>query len=100
MAKSRHELDVELRAICPNVYFQQPSKGMNYPCILYSLVGKPAQFADNVRYLPFNQYDIKVITHNPDEPMVEQMLSAFENISFDRPYKADNLYHNVFTLYY
>ena len=100
MARSRHELDVELRKLCNNVYYQPPSRGMNYPCILYSLVGKEAQFADNIRYLPFNQYDIKVITHNPDEPMVDQMLDAFENISFDRPYKADNLYHFVFTLYF
>ena len=100
MAKTRHELDVDLRKICPNVYHQPPSKGMKYPCIMYNLVGKPAQHADNIRYISFDQYDIKVITHNPDEPMVDQMLSAFENISFDRPYKSDNLYHYVFTLYY
>lgn len=100
MAKSRHELDLALKAICPNVYYQPPSKGMKYPCILYILEGKDPIYADNKRYINFDQYNLKVITHNPDEPMVDQLLEAFENISFDRPYKADNLYHFVFTLHY
>lgn len=100
MAQSRHSLDVILKSLCPNVYYQAPSKGMKYPCIMYNLTGKDAQFADNKRYLPYDQYDIKVISQNPDEPLVNQVLNAFDNISFDRPYKAENLYHYVYTLYY
>ncbi|MBP5594285.1 MAG: hypothetical protein J6Y02_02795 [Pseudobutyrivibrio sp.] len=100
MARPRHDLDVALRAICPNVYYQPPSKAMTYPCILYILEGKPAIHADNKRYISMNQYNIKYITRNPDDPVTETILESFENISFDRPYKADNLYHNVFTLYY
>ena len=61
MAQSRHSLDVILKSLCPNVYYQAPSKGMKYPCIMYNLTGKDAQFADNKRYLPYDQYDIKVI---------------------------------------
>lgn len=100
MARPRHDLNETLKSICPNVYYQAPSKGMKYPCILYSLSGKESRFADNLRYVPYNQYDIKVISQNPDEPMVEQVLDSFENISFDRPYKSENLYHFVCTLYY
>lgn len=99
MARPRHDLDVALKAICPNVYFQPPSK-MSYPCILYTLEGKPAVHADNKRYISMNQYNLKYITRNPDDTVVDTILESFENISFDRPYKSDNLYHNVYTLYY
>lgn len=101
MARPRHDLDVELRSLCPNVYYQGPPKGqMVYPCIMYSLEGKKTVNADNQKYIVHNQYDVKVISRNPDEPLVDTVLEHFENISFDRPYKADSLYHYVYTLYY
>ena len=100
MARPRHDLDVLLKKICPNVYYQAPSKGMQYPCILYALEGKPAVHADNLRYVSMNQYNIKYITRTPDDPVVDTILESFDNISFDRPYKSENLYHNVYTLYY
>lgn len=100
MARPRHDLDVELRKLCKDVYYQPPSKGMNYPCILYSLEGKDVVSADNKKYLTYNKYDIKYITRNADDPVQNAILEAFDNISFDRPYKADNLYHYVYTLYY
>lgn len=99
MARSRHDLDVALKAICSNVYFQPPSK-MSYPCILYTLADKPALHADNIRYIPMNKYDVKYITRNPDDPVADRILESFDNVSYDRLYKSDNLYHNVYTLYY
>lgn len=99
MARPRHDLDVALKAICSNVYYQPPSR-MTYPCILYVLEGKKDVRADDFRYLTYNEYNIKYITRNPDDPVVETILNSFDNISFDRPYKSDNLYHYVYTLYY
>lgn len=84
-----------------NVYFNPPeSVKMSYDAIRYELAGKDIKRANNRLYLSTNQYDCVVITRDPDTTIPDAILSKFEMCSFGRPYKADNLNHYPFTLYY
>lgn len=82
------------------VYFQPPSNiTLEYPCIIYSRSYGDTQFADNVPYLYGQRYDVTVIDRNPDSeiPMHVAMLPM---CIFDRAFKADNLNHDAFKLYF
>lgn len=83
-----------------NVYFQPPeSLKMSYPAIRY--VRKPIQnrFADDSVYKQLQQYEITVIDKNPDSE-IWKAISRLPKCRHDRHYQADNLNHDVFTLYY
>lgn len=100
---SRLVLQKELSAIkgVKKAYFQPPaSVRMEYPCIVYELSHKNVLHADNQIYRLKNRYAVTVIDRNPDSKIPDLVLTSFPYCSFDRPYKADNLYHYVFTLYY
>lgn len=84
-----------------NVYFQSPATvKMSYPCIRYSRSDIPAKYADNIRYMKKDKYQLTVIDPNPDSEIPDILLKHFSMINFDRPYTADNLNHFVLTLYY
>ncbi len=84
-----------------NVYFQPPSTvKMQYDAIRYELANKDLKRANNKVYRMTNQYDGVVITTDPDTTIPDTILNHFEMCSFGRPYKADNLNHYPFTLYY
>lgn len=72
---------------------------MNYPAIVYALSNIKSLYADDGVYLSGRQYSVTVIDKNPDSPLVGA-VAALPTCRFDRPYKADNLNHWVFTLYY
>lgn len=99
---SRLNLQEELETLIgKKVYYQPPETvKMMYPCIVYDLSKMKLVRADNKIYVNFKAYEIMYITKNPDDPMIETILNKFENINFDRQYKANNLYHNVYTLFY
>lgn len=83
-----------------NVYFQPPaSVKMQYPAIVYSRSNIENTHADNTVYLQGWCYEIVVIDPNPDSEYVEK-ISKLPFCSFDRHYTADNLNHDVFTLYF
>lgn len=83
-----------------NVYFQPPASiRMNYPAIRYSTKNIESRFANDAAYSLLRCYEIIVISKTPDLPVINKLL-RLPYCSFDRPYKADNLYHDVFTLYY
>ena len=99
----RLELSPILREILGsnNVYFQPPeSRKMSYPCIRYSLSTIDTKHADNIVYADKDRYSIIVIDKNPDSEIFRNVLKAFQYISFDRFYSADNLNHWALTLYY
>lgn len=99
----RHELHDQLVDILgsKNVYFQPPaSVHLEYPCILYRRANAATRFSDNVPYNFIKQYEITYITKNPDDSMVDKLAMAFQMIEHDRFYTADNLNHDVFTLYF
>lgn len=101
--ESRIALQKELSAIngVQKAYFQPPaSVRMKYPCIVYELSHKKIFHADDRVYRFKNRYSVTVIDSDPDSKIPDLVLTSFPYCSFDRVYKADNLYHYVLTLYY
>lgn len=82
------------------VYFQSPENlRMRYPAIIYSLDDIYKNSADDVAYKKVKAYQILLIYTDPDTDLLDKIISL-PMCSFDRSYKADNLYHAVFTIYY
>ena len=97
---SRLELHALLRSIVPNVYYQPPpSVRMNYPAIVYSRKNIDNTFANDSVYKQDHFYELIVIDKNPDSVYVET-ISKLPKCNYDRHYTADNLNHDVFTMYY
>lgn len=83
-----------------NTYFQPPeSIRMNYPAIVYSLGIINKLHANDETYKLLTAYTVTLIDKNPDTEFLVPIL-ALPYCSFDRYYRADNLNHWVFTLYY
>ena len=83
-----------------NVYFQPPeSVKMNYPCVVYARDRIDNAFADNSVYKQAVRYSITVIDSDPDSEIVAK-VSKLQTIYYDRGFKADNLNHDAFKLYY
>ena len=83
-----------------NVYYQSPeSTKMQYPAIRYSKKNIQSVYANNSKYLMRDCYELIVISRNPDDPVIKRLL-ALPYCSYDRQYIADNLYHDVLTIYY
>lgn len=86
--------------LCPNVYFQPPeSVRMIYPAIIYE-----RRLIDNVHandsvYGQKTSYDVTVIDKDPESIIVEK-VSKLPYCAHNRHYTADNLYHDVFIMYY
>ena len=82
-----------------NVYYTPPeSIKMQYPAIRYSKKKIESVHADDSKYLMRDCYELIVISRTPDHPVIKQLLSL-PYCSYDRPYVADNLYHDVLTIY-
>ena len=99
---SRPNLQTELEELLgsKNVYYQPPaSVQMKYPAIVYSRKDIENTFADNLVYNQSHSYEVIVIDQDPDSMFVEK-ISKLPTCRFDRHYTADNLNHDVFTLYY
>ena len=83
-----------------NVYFQPPaSVKMKYPAIVYERSDIENVFANNDPYMQSLVYDITVIDKDPDSRIVME-ISRLPMCRFDRHFTADNLNHDVFTLYF
>ena len=99
---SRLELQTLLEDILGsrNVYYQPPaSVQMRYPAIRYSREDIDNTFADDDVYKQDNAYQLIVIDEDPDSEIV-QKISRLKRCRFQRHYTADNLNHDVFTLFY
>ena len=100
MARPRSELRDLLYTFCDNVYYQPPTGyKIKYPCIIYDLEKPEIKHADNRKYMLKDQYLVKYITRDPDDP-VRNRIMELEYCSPDRPYTNDNLYHHPFRLYW
>lgn len=83
-----------------NVYFQPPaSVHIDYDAIVYSRKNIENTFANNSVYKQNDAYEIIAIYEDPDSDL-PRTLSKLPMCSFDRHYTADNLNHDVFTLYH
>lgn len=82
------------------VYFQPPeSVKMKYPAIVYSRTRFSEHHADDITYMRLSTYEIIVIDKDPDSKYVEPLM-ALSLCAYDRHYVSNNLYHDVFTIYY
>ena len=100
---SRIDLHDELIEVLgnSNVYFQPPeSKKLEYPCIVYSLDGVDKMNANDKIYHHERRYTCIAIGKDPDTTIIDDMLRHFMMVRYSRRYQSDNLYHDVFELYY
>lgn len=82
-----------------NVYFQPPeSVKMSYPAIIYSRQNIENGHANNGVYTQDWSYQVTVVDKNPDSEIVKK-VAMLPKCRFDRHYKADNLNHDVFSIY-
>lgn len=83
-----------------NVYFQPPeSIKITYPAIIYSRSDIEKTHASDNVYGQNIKYQVTVVDHDPDSPIVEKML-AFKFAVFNRHYSANGLSHDQFTVSY
>ena len=97
------DLQNELKSILGsnNVYFQPPSTiKMKYPCFVFERKSASQFNADNKKYLLFKCYSLTYISNEADPDMIDTVTDHFQMCKYDRPFINDNLYHDVFTLYW
>lgn len=104
MARPREELQTVLEEVLGtrNVYFQPPeSFKLKYPCIVYELnrISKAKTNNDTV-YKLNKQYTVTIIDDDCDTELPEQLLEKLSYCQHDRRFVSDNLYHDVFTVYF
>lgn len=99
---SRIDLHEELKRLLGSnhVYYQAPeSVKMEYPAIRYSKSDVDTKYADNKLYMRKNKYTITVIDRKPDNTVIDKILEL-PMCTYNQHYTADNLNHDVLTLYY
>ena len=83
-----------------NVYYQPPeSIKMKYQAIKYSKKKIKSTHANDGKYSMKDCYQLMVIAKLPDNPVIKKLLEL-PYCSYDRYYVADNLNHDVLTIYY
>lgn len=95
---SRLDIQRKLKNVCGNIYFQ-PTEAtkLKYPCVLYEQDGGINLFANNRGYARFEQYQLTVITTQPDSELPNEVMDEFDpNISYDNSFVSDNLYHTTY----
>ena len=99
---TRLELQSKLEELLgfKHVYYQPPeSIKMEYPAIKYSKSNIQTRSADDKKKKKMTRYEIIVIDRKPDNPVIDELLKL-PYCSYDRSYKAENLNHDVLTLYF
>ena len=82
------------------VYFQPPpTVTMKYPCIIYKRDNREDTFANNRLYIGMKRYSVTVVDQDPDSLIPEKVLEL-PYCSFATHFAADDLNHDVFTLYF
>lgn len=83
-----------------NVYFQPPANiKMKYPAIVYEREDIQNNFADDLVYTQASSYKVTVMDKNPDSEIVKR-ISQLPTARFVQPFTSDNLYHDVFIIFY
>lgn len=83
-----------------HVYFQPPANvQMEYPAIVYARDDLATQFADNHPYRFTQRYSVTIIDRNPDS-VIPTKVAILPMCIFNRRFTADNLNHDVYTLYF
>ena len=96
----RQDLHSLLESLTANVYFQPPpSLQMQYPCIVYHRDYAQTAHADNRPFKYDKRYQVTYISRNPDESVPDQ-IAMLPTCNFERFFVANNLNHDVFTLFF
>lgn len=83
-----------------NVYFQPPQNlQMEYPCIVYKRDFARTEFADNRPYRLKKRYQVTHIGRDPDSPIPDK-LAEMQMSTFERHFTANNLHHDVYTIFF
>lgn len=101
--RERLELQNKLETVLgsSNVYFQPPETSkIKYPAIIYNLSDYMHRQADNINYINVERYTVTFIHKDPEIDLRPGMFNQFSMCRFDRRYVKDNLYHDVYSLYY
>lgn len=99
---SRRDLQTKLEELLEskNVYYRPPENlKMQYDAIRYSKKNVSSKYANNEKYSMRDSYELIVISKTPDNPVIKKLL-ALPYCSYDRSYIADNLNHDVLTIYW
>lgn len=102
MADRRKELQTVLETILGsrNVYFQPPENfKMKYDCIVYKRDPRTNLHADNLVFGHRQGWTLTHISTSPVSPTV-QALADLPTCRPEQSYVADNLYHNVYHIYF
>ena len=83
-----------------NVYYMPPEGvKMQYDAIRYSKQMIVKTSASNGAYSLRDLYELTVIARLPDHPVIKKLLSL-PYCTHERHYVADNLHHDVLSIYY
>lgn len=99
----RTELQTKLEEFLGSdqVYYQRPGipGGLRYPCIVYERAPGFLLRSDNGIHTSVNRYTVTFIHRDPDADYPDRFVQ-WPYCSYDRRFVADNLYHDVFDLYF
>jgi hypothetical protein len=100
-------LDDKLREIQNNIlgyqhtYFEPPdSVRISYDAIVYERTGFNVKRANNKGYLIRDEYQVMVISKDPETELPRAILEEFEMCSPGKSFVRDNLWHFPFTIYF
>lgn len=75
--------------------------GIDYPCFIMKRTTAYQPRANDRNYLFRPGYEVIYINRDePDPEILERIVQHFPCCSYNRHYVADNLHHDVFTIYY
>lgn len=86
-----------------NVYYNPPSSiKMEFPCFRFEINNLDVKHADNKAYARKNRWAVTYISRSLEdiEKVQNEMLDIFQYCNFDTSFRADNLNHAVFNLYF
>ena len=97
---TRAQLHSLLLTLCDNVYYQTPENmKLKYPCIRYTRNKIDTEHADNQPYRITKGYSLTVMYTDPDYELTDK-VAILPTASLETSYKSNNLYHDVFSIYY
>ena len=100
MGQPRSQLHSLLTDFVDNVYFQPPENiALEFPCIIYKRDNAYTSFADDKPYNIETRYAITVVDPDPDSD-IPMKVASLPMSTFNRFYTADNLNHDVYTVYF
>jgi hypothetical protein len=95
----REKFHLILKTFADNVYFQPPENSrIEYPCIVYKRDNANTKYADDKPYDIRTRYMVTVIDPNPDSE-IPRMVASLPLSSFNRFYIAENLNHDVYSVF-